>query len=611
MAIFSTGQVTNLGKKLLVETITDQSVTFTRMIFSSNSYEEEQLETLENLTGNQEARISNVQVKEDNICLEARISNEDVLTGYYIRTVGVFARNVNDNEILFAVCVEKSGNCFMESKDIGVSGAFMQMYFAVSNKEKISLEVTPAGCASILDLKQLEMGIQPLKIHVDDSEIHVTQSEKENWNNKAAVDGDITNTRVVTFTKTGTEYPLPEENQTLGNLMGNIHGCLSVARTLIRNLMDVELPALKKSVSDGKEKLATAITLKRVATASTDTFTKMAENIGKIVLGSGNAQPGDVLSGKTFTNSEGVELTGIIPNNGVEFINQNHAMGLDMEGSANLWHYIPRGFYEKINDNGSLVRLPINRVRDAIGLSGRQNKILNDTSIAGVQGTIPISGGQTINPTNYQQVVSCNGKYMTGDVVVPAVSNLVPQHIKAGVQVGNVVGTFPDYSYLAAGQVVFRNGIFSGLMAEGMQSPNRPSYVYHPQIVNGSIDMGIRNGNGWRGGRYFISKKTIHLGAFNRLVVRYSSAMSNAYDIEYEVRIYPQNYTWRQSANEYADFVTLVSNTMRTRQEQHNVAIEVDISGINEQCFIAIMTRDTYSGGRRIAAKINEIELIN
>lgn len=67
---------------------------------------------------------------------------------------------------------------------------------------------------------------------------------------------------------------------------------------------------LKKSVSDGKTLVANAITEKRVETATDASFETMAENIGKIVLGSGNATTADVLAGKTFTNDDGVEYTG-------------------------------------------------------------------------------------------------------------------------------------------------------------------------------------------------------------------------------------------------------------------------------------------------------------
>ena len=47
---------------------------------------------------------------------------------------------------------------------------------------------------------------------------------------------------------------------------------------------------VKKSVSDGKSKVASAITDKGVATEATDTFDVMAENVGKIQTGTSNSQ---------------------------------------------------------------------------------------------------------------------------------------------------------------------------------------------------------------------------------------------------------------------------------------------------------------------------------
>ena len=47
---------------------------------------------------------------------------------------------------------------------------------------------------------------------------------------------------------------------------------------------------VKKSVSDGKSKVASAITEKGVATEATDTFDVMAENVGKIQTGTSNSQ---------------------------------------------------------------------------------------------------------------------------------------------------------------------------------------------------------------------------------------------------------------------------------------------------------------------------------
>lgn len=47
---------------------------------------------------------------------------------------------------------------------------------------------------------------------------------------------------------------------------------------------------VKKSVSDGKSKVASAITDKGVATEATDTFDVIAENVGKIQTGTSNTQ---------------------------------------------------------------------------------------------------------------------------------------------------------------------------------------------------------------------------------------------------------------------------------------------------------------------------------
>lgn len=47
---------------------------------------------------------------------------------------------------------------------------------------------------------------------------------------------------------------------------------------------------VKKSVSDGKSKVASAITEKGVSTEATDTFDTMAKNVGKIQTGTSNSQ---------------------------------------------------------------------------------------------------------------------------------------------------------------------------------------------------------------------------------------------------------------------------------------------------------------------------------
>lgn len=70
---------------------------------------------------------------------------------------------------------------------------------------------------------------------------------------------------------------------------------------------------------------------------------------------------------------------------------------------------------------------------------------------------IATMGAQTVTPGNSQKVVSCSGKYMTGNVTVPAVTNLIAANIKKGVNVGGVVGTWEGY--VAAATDLYYNGV--------------------------------------------------------------------------------------------------------------------------------------------------------
>ena len=91
-----------------------------------------------------------------------------------------------------------------------------------------------------------------------------------------------------------------------------------------------EITATKKSVSDGKSAVASAITAQGVTTAADATFDVMAANVGKVGTDKyntgynagvaatkvGTATAAQVLSGKTFTNSSSVGISGTMANQG-------------------------------------------------------------------------------------------------------------------------------------------------------------------------------------------------------------------------------------------------------------------------------------------------------
>ena len=62
----------------------------------------------------------------------------------------------------------------------------------------------------------------------------------------------------------------------------------------------------------------------------------------------GNAEPGDVLAGKTFSNKQSNALTGSMQNNGT---NKN-AVSVG-GGSGSLYAYMPYGYYDNYNNSGN------------------------------------------------------------------------------------------------------------------------------------------------------------------------------------------------------------------------------------------------------------------
>lgn len=207
-------------------------------------------------------------------------------------------------------------------------------------------------------------------------------------------------------------------------------------------------------MSDGKAEIAAAITLKRVTTAASATFHQMAENIKKIVLGSGNAQKAHVLAGKTFTNDDGVQYTGEMPNNP----NGTTAASVAL-WNGDLYYHIPKGAYISLNADGyPEVKASQATIANAIGLN--PDYMLDSFTVLGKQGKIQSMAGATITPQTYKQTVWSAWKRLTGNVEISAVPLPPANVIKKG------------YRYWIGGSYVDGTYVYSDITGYYYQAPN-------------------------------------------------------------------------------------------------------------------------------------------
>lgn len=202
MSQFSKLVMTEKGQALMAKMIAGTGdIEFTKVCTSSAEYQEDQLVTLTELSDiRQTSLVSGVTRTNDvTIKIEAAYSNADLTIGYYMRTIGLHAVDPDEGEILYAVTIETSGNCYMPPYNgVTVTAAYIQLYTTVGNSENVSLEVDPGAYATIGQIRELD------KKKVD------------------VFDGDISNTKISSFTTSTADYPVPAAGDTTKAAFGKM-----------------------------------------------------------------------------------------------------------------------------------------------------------------------------------------------------------------------------------------------------------------------------------------------------------------------------------------------------------------------------------------------------
>lgn len=193
MAEFKRVVITRNGQTLMAKLMSGTgTVEFTKIGVSSTTYTDTQLEALTSLSGvKQTAPITNIARNNNaSVTVEGAISNEELTVGYYMQTIGLYAKDPDAGEILYAVTNASVAGYMPPFNNRTPSGAQFKLTTTVGNAENVTLQIDPSSVATIGDINRLETSLNDLQAYVGYAEKGVLGLEADFENNKFTRLGD-------------------------------------------------------------------------------------------------------------------------------------------------------------------------------------------------------------------------------------------------------------------------------------------------------------------------------------------------------------------------------------------------------------------------------------
>lgn len=151
--------ITKQGQSLIANMIAGtDTAKFTKLQTSSHDYTSDSLELLSELTEvKQEVEVSSVQRTDTSLVqVIAAIDNKEIVDGYYIRTIGLFAKDSKENEILYAIATDDKPDYMPAFGGKTVSGVTYRLNTKVDVANQVIIELNPANSATIEQVENLE-----------------------------------------------------------------------------------------------------------------------------------------------------------------------------------------------------------------------------------------------------------------------------------------------------------------------------------------------------------------------------------------------------------------------------------------------------------------------
>ena len=184
---------TEQGQQWMAELVAEnKKVIFSRIETSDFDYSSTDLTKLTEIDNvKQRSEVSDVFIKNDKVVnVKACIDNDGLVFGYYIRAVGLYAKNEENSEVLFAVAIETKTPDHMPAFRNEISaGLTFSFEIVVASSQNISLEAYSGAYATteqldcltsaVLDTTSIETAFNSTFSNIPETTDQTTMTESD------------------------------------------------------------------------------------------------------------------------------------------------------------------------------------------------------------------------------------------------------------------------------------------------------------------------------------------------------------------------------------------------------------------------------------------------
>lgn len=168
MASFKPTVITDKGLALMAKLAAGKTkMEFTKVSVSNTQYTQNVSELTELTSIKQTALVSNITViNKSSVKVDTTITNKSLNSGYYINTIGLYAMDPDEGEILYSVTCAETADWMPPDNGLTVSTILVQLITAVSNAATVNVTLDPSMTATIQHIIDLQAQIDDIKGYI-------------------------------------------------------------------------------------------------------------------------------------------------------------------------------------------------------------------------------------------------------------------------------------------------------------------------------------------------------------------------------------------------------------------------------------------------------------